>query len=224
MTSPSSETPTPTVQWSAPEHERAGTPLLILLHGYGSDEQDLFGLVPSLPDDFTVASIRAPESAGPGFAWFPLRDDLSFSLDIVKTRTAELQQWIDSVREAHSSVTLLGFSQGMCMATALVRHRPDDYDAVVGLSGFVVDAGTDDDEFFADARLAARKLPLFWGRDQEDPVIPQAAVEYTNAWLRDHTKMTKVLYANMLHGVNAQELGHVNEFLTHLVLGAGARR
>lgn len=206
----------PVILWSRPETERAGTPLLVMLHGYGADEQDLFGVVASLPEQFTVASIRAADRAGPGYAWFSLRNDVTFSLEAVKDATTHLQQWIDEIRANHSTVTLFGFSQGMCMATSLARHRPDDYAAVVGLSGFVVDAGGD--AFFSDADLAAKKLPLFWGRDQEDPVIPQAAVEYTNGWLRAHTRMTKVLYANMFHGINAQELGHVNEFLTHTVL------
>ncbi|WP_026820203.1 alpha/beta hydrolase [Arthrobacter castelli] len=210
----------PTVLWSRPESERAGTPLLVMLHGYGSHEHDLFGIVDSLPSAFTVASLRAPEPAGPGFAWFGLRTDMSFSLDAVKDTTREVAEWIDSVREQHSSVTLFGFSQGMCVATSLIRHRPADYAAVVALSGFVARAEGEDnaDGFFADDQLAARKLPLFWGRDQEDPVIPAEAVEYSNAWLRENTNLTKVLYSNMGHGILPQELAHVTEFLRFTVL------
>lgn len=210
----------PTVVWSKPESERAGTPLLVMLHGYGSHEHDLFSLVDSLPADFTVASLRAPAQAGPGFAWFPLRDDISFSLNAVKDTTRAVAEWIDSVREQHSSVTLFGFSQGMCVATSLMRHRPEDYAAVVGLSGFVAKAeGEDDaDGFFADEDLAARKLSFFWGRDQEDPVIPAESVEYSNGWLREHTNLTKVLYGNMGHGISPQELAHATEFLRFTVL------
>ncbi|HET7414913.1 MAG TPA: phospholipase [Arthrobacter sp.] len=209
-----------TVLWSKPENERAGTPLLVMLHGYGSHEHDLFGIVDSLPADFTVASLRAPAQAGPGFAWFPLRNDISFSLDAVKDTTRAVAEWIDSVREQHSSVTLFGFSQGMCVATSLMRHRPEDYTAVVGLSGFVAQAegGDNADGFFADDKLASRKLPLFWGRDQEDPVIPVESVEYSNGWLREHTNLTKVLYGNMGHGISPQELAHVTEFLRFTVL------
>lgn len=209
-----------TVLWSKPESERAGTPLLVMLHGYGSHEHDLFGIVDSLPDDFTVASLRAPDQAGPGFAWFPLRSDISFSLDAVKDTTRAVADWIDSIAGQHSSVTLFGFSQGMCVATSLMRHRPEDYAAVVGLSGFVALAEGEDnaDGFFADDKLAAKKMPLFWGRDQEDPVIPAESVEYTNGWLREHTNLTKVLYGNMGHGISPQELAHVTEFLRFTVL------
>lgn len=210
----------PTVLWSKPENERAGTPLMVMLHGYGSHEQDLFGITETLPEDFTVASLRAPSQSGPGFAWFPLRNDISFSLQAVKDTTRAVAEWIDSVRDQHSSVTLFSFSQGMCVATSLMRHRPDDYAAVVGLSGFVAKAegGDNADGFFADEELAARKIPFFWGRDQEDPVIPAEAVEYSNGWLREHTNLTKVLYGNMGHGISPQELAHVTEFLRFKVL------
>uniref|UniRef100_UPI003F7437F0 hypothetical protein n=1 Tax=Enterococcus faecium TaxID=1352 RepID=UPI003F7437F0 len=48
------------VLWSAAPAERAGRPLLVLLHGYGSNERDLFGLVPHLPAEFVFAALRAP--------------------------------------------------------------------------------------------------------------------------------------------------------------------
>ena len=58
------------VMWSASEADRAGRPLLVLMHGYASDEADLFGLAPYLPLDPVIASVRAPIPEGPGFAWF----------------------------------------------------------------------------------------------------------------------------------------------------------
>ncbi|WP_371130814.1 alpha/beta hydrolase [Arthrobacter sp. SDTb3-6] len=206
----------PQVLWSRPENERAGTPLLVMFHGYGADEADLFGLAAQLPAEFTVASVQGPLQAGPGRAWFPLRTDLSYSLDSVTETAAGVEAWLDTIRGAHSSVTLFGFSQGMCVATTLLRHRPADYVAVVGLSGFVVEA--DGDPWFDDQATAAAKPEIFWGRDQADPVIPAAAVEYTNTWLRAHTELTKVLYTGIWHGINAQEIAHVGEFLRYKVL------
>ena len=49
-----------TVLWSSDPEDRAGRPLLVLLHGYGSDEHDLFGLRPYLPADVTVAHPSRP--------------------------------------------------------------------------------------------------------------------------------------------------------------------
>ena len=189
---------------------------MVIFHGYGADEADLFSLAGQLPAEFTVASVRAPLQAGPGYSWFPLRNDLSYSVTAVTESAAAVELWIDSVREHHASVSLLGFSQGMCMATSLLRHRPADYAAVVGLSGFVVDA--EGDPYFDDAAVATLKPEIFWGRDQADPVIPQEAVEATNTWMHGHVKLTKVLYTGIWHGINAQEIGHVGEFLQYKVL------
>lgn len=207
--------PAPVVLWSHEEGERAGKPLLVLLHGYGSHEGDLFSLAELLPREFVVASLRAPIPMGPGFTWFPLTASIDYSLDAVKLASDYALAWLDTVKDDHPSVTLLGFSMGMAMATTMLRQRPADFAAVVGLSGFVVDA--DADSAFRDAELDG-SVPFFWGRDQQDPVITPDKIEFTMGWVRKHTDLTKVLYTGMWHGINQQEIGHVGEFLTHKVL------
>lgn len=217
----------PVVVWSREPEDREGTPLVVLLHGHGSHERDLIGLVPGLPHEFTYASVRAPLPEGPGFTWFPLDPQrLAYSSQQARDAVEDLWSWIASVKDAHSSVTLLGFSMGMAMATSLLRTRPDEFAAVVGLSGFAVDPGESEQmqAYFDDDTLAARRTPFFWGRDQEDPVIPQEYVDYTHGWANRTVDLTKVLYAGAGHGVVPQEIGHVKEFLTYMVLTAGARR
>jgi phospholipase/carboxylesterase len=207
----------PVVVWSKPEEERPGTPLLVLLHGHMANEEDLMGILDFLPGEFSVASVRAPVAQGPGFTWFPLMQDVAYSVDKVTAAVQDVIDWVDSVKEQHSSVTLLGFSMGMAVASSMLRARPTDYSAVVGLSGFVVPP--EGSGFFQDDALQASPVPFFWGRDQEDPVIPSDRIEFTHAWLNRHTKLTKVLYAGMYHSINAQELGHVREFLQMVVPG-----
>ena len=208
----------PVVLWSKPEAERAGTPLLVLFHGYLANEEDLMGLTDYLPAEFTIASVRAPQALGPGYTWFPLAADADYSVDAVVQSVGEVSRWLDGVSAAHSSVSLLGFSMGMAVATSLLRHRPRDFAAVVGLSGFAVPA--EGNPFFHDDELQPGSVPFFWGRDQADPVIDAPRIEFTHAWLNAHTALTKILYSNMGHGINMQELGHVKEFLTHMVLRA----
>lgn len=215
----------PVVIWSREPEQREGTPLVVLLHGYGSNEQDLMGLVPGLPEEFTYASVRAPLAmegfGGSAFTWFELDvERLAYSSEAAKEAVEHLGRWIDSVKGNHSSVTLLGFSMGMAMATSLLRTRPDQFAAAVGLSGFAVDPerGEALQRYFDDDALTAQKVPFFWGRDQEDPIIPQENVDYTHRWSNNTVKLTKVLYAGAGHGVVPQEIGHINEFLTHTVL------
>lgn len=206
--------PEPTVLWSVPEDQRQGRPLLVLLHGYGANEADLFGLADQLPDEFVVASVRAPLTMGPGFTWFPLTGSLDYSFDAVKAATDYVLEWLDGVREEFTSVSLLGFSMGMAMATSMWRRRPQDFAAIVGLSGFAVEGGTD---WFRDAELDG-STPFFWGRDPQDPVIPREKVDFTAAWLLGKARATKVQYSGVWHGISPQEVGHVAEFLGFEVL------
>lgn len=214
---PSTASWEPVVLWSKPASERAGTPLLVLFHGYLADEADLMGLTDRLPADFTVVSVRAPRQAGPGFSWFPLSRETDYSVERVVESATAVSEWLDTVREHHSSVSLLGFSQGMAVATSLLRHRPADFACVVGLSGFTVPS--EGHRFFRDDEATASPVPFFWGRDQEDQVITPEMIECTRAWLVKHTKLTKVLYPTMLHSISQQELAHVREFLGMTVLG-----
>lgn len=205
------------VLWSKAESEREGTPLLVLFHGYMADEQDLMALTDHLPGDFTVASVRAPRPAGPGFSWFPLTREADYSVEAVVTGVSAVSDWVDTVRDRHSSVSLLGFSQGMALATSLLRHRPADFACVVGLSGYCVPA--EGSAFFRDEEAAAAPVPFFWGRDQEDAVITPDLIESSHAWLTTHTTLTKILYPDMLHSISQRELAHVREFLSLTVLG-----
>lgn len=208
----------PHVIWNNDEADRAGTPLVVMFHGYGSHEGDLMALSASLPDGFTVASVRAPQRAGAGFQWFALSSDLGFTTDAVVAAAEPVVQWLRDESLQHTHVILLGFSQGMAIATTVARHAPDLVDAVVGLSGFVVPVADDDAQanFFHDDALREEPLRLFWGRDPEDPVIPPALVDRTAEWAQQHADATKVQYRGIGHGVSPQELSHVSEYLRAL--------
>src|SRR5690348_16232131 len=95
-------------------------PLLLLLHGVGSNERDLFSFADQLPDKFLVISARAPLSFGPvSFAWYQV--DFSTGKPIFN-KEQELNSrkiildFIDQPKEHHSfddkQVYLCGFSQG----------------------------------------------------------------------------------------------------------------
>ncbi|WP_249336028.1 alpha/beta hydrolase [Sinomonas gamaensis] len=215
--------PEPHALWSRPEGERPGTPLMVLLHGYGANEADLMGLVPMLPEEFTVVSLRAPQTLAPGaYQWFPLMTSDDFDFAQVEAASEYVLEWLDGIRGQHSSVTLLGFSMGMAMATTLLRRRPGDFAAVVGLSGFAIDPAAGDStgtgaRYFRDAELDGT-VPMFWGRDQADPVITPDKVAYTLDWVRGHVDLTKIAYEGIRHSISAPEMAHVAEFLNLKVL------
>ncbi|WP_207454299.1 alpha/beta hydrolase [Herbiconiux sp. SYSU D00978] len=191
------------VMWSAPERERAGRPLLILLHGLGSHEGDLFGLGPYLPLGPVLASVRAPIPHLGGFAWYPAGERTGEHAD---ASAVALLDWIDTL--SYTSVGVLGFSQGGAIATQLLRHRPRFFRYAVNLAGFVMP-----DENPGDEELARVAPPVFWGRGTIDDVIPGSLVEYTQTWLPLHTTMTERIYEGLGHGVNGAQLQDVQEFI-----------
>ncbi|WP_149956240.1 alpha/beta hydrolase [Zafaria cholistanensis] len=213
-----SQTPwNPVVLWSRPEAARAGTPLLVMFHGYLSNEQDLMGLAPLLPQEFTLASVRAPQPLGPGHTWFPLMHEPDFSVEKVTASVGDVWAWLDTVKGNHSSVTLLGFSMGMAVATSALRHRPAEVAAVVGLSGFVIPSGGN--PFFDDEATKALRPPVFWGRGDADFVITPDKVAFTHQWLDGHASATKAEYPGMQHNINQEEMEDVRSFLREHVLG-----
>lgn len=199
------------------DDSRIGTPLLVFLHGYGSNEQDLMGLSRYLPEEFTYLSVRAPLPAGSGYSWFPLSQEIDYSTEAVGQSVQALWSLLEPLSVQHSSVTLLGFSQGMAMATSLARFQPDAIGAVVGLSGFAVEPqGL---EIFDDATVQENPIPMFWGRDLADPVITRDKVEYTLGWVSKHTELTSETYPQIGHSVSKEELEDVDAFLKKVVLG-----
>lgn len=212
------------VRWSVPRDEVARAlaerPLLIMMHGYGSNEGDLFSLAQYLPEQFVVAALRAPLSSGPGFAWFhlefdPIANKLKRDVHEVNAATSSLLAWLDELdREVGGlgSISLLGFSQGGVMMSQLLRHAPERFDAGVLLSGFIVE-DTTPGAAERDQALADVSPPVFWGRDTEDPVISQELVDLTRRWLPAHTDLTTKLYSHIGHGISLEEVEDINVFL-----------
>ena len=108
--------------------------LLVLMHGVGSNEQDLFGLAPHVPAPFHVLSLRAPHRLGPqAYAWF----EFAVAADGTR-RINEAQEAASRARVAQTvdaaarqlgvpaeRVVVGGFSQGAIMSLSLLLTRPD---------------------------------------------------------------------------------------------------
>jgi phospholipase/carboxylesterase len=196
--------------WSAEAADRTGRPVLVLLHGYGADERDLFALASYLPPAFVVAAVRAPLAPpfpAPGFSWYPIEGLDGRDPQHVTSAASLVIDWIDSVAPG-SDVGLLGFSQGAAVALQALRLRPDRFAFAVNLSGYVTPAPLP-----GDTALAERRPPVFWGRGTHDDVIPGFLVEYTTGWLPEHADLSGRVYPGLTHSVSEQELDDVRTFL-----------
>jgi len=116
---------------------------LLLLHGVGSNEEDLFGLAPYLDERFLVVSARAPVVLGYGsYGWFRIEftpGGMVADAEQAKESLRLLPGFIDELVETYSAdgrrVYLMGFSQGAMMSLALTLTRPEKVAGVVAMSG-----------------------------------------------------------------------------------------
>jgi phospholipase/carboxylesterase len=122
------------------------TPAIIMLHGYGSDENDLFSFASELPDKYFIISLKAPIAMQPlGNAWYNIYFDGGngkFSDDEQAVRSRDLiVKSIDEIISVYNidpkKITLLGFSQGTILGLAVALSYPEKVKNVIALSGYI---------------------------------------------------------------------------------------
>ncbi|MEV6846372.1 hypothetical protein [Actinoplanes sp. NPDC051411] len=153
-------------------------PLVVLLHGRGSDEQDILTLAGLLPASLAYASVRAPIAEGGGFAWFanrgigrPVAESLRETMDWFRA-------WLDSYAPPGRPVTLAGFSGGAAFAGGLLLDDPERFAGVAVLYGTLpFDAGVP----VTPGRLAGARV--FVAQGDHDTVIPRELLGRTWAYL-----------------------------------------
>ncbi|NNC70693.1 MAG: phospholipase [Flavobacteriaceae bacterium] len=157
-------------------------PLLILLHGYGSNEQDLFSFAQELPDELLIISARAPLTLMPGgYAWYTIHfesTDGKFS-DIPQAIKARdmIATFIDEVKSAYNVASdntfLLGFSQGTILNYAVALNYPEKVRHIIALSGYINHELLPESlnavkykhlDFFISHGSVDQVLPAEWGR------------------------------------------------------------
>jgi len=118
-------------------------PALIMLHGIGSNEYDLFSMAPALDHRFLIVSARAPITMMQGmYAWF----NIEFAPQRIIPDLAQAEEsrrlllrFIDELVEAYNvdpeCVYLMGFSQGAMMSLAVALTQPEKVTGVVAMSG-----------------------------------------------------------------------------------------
>lgn len=198
--------------WRRPAKRGPSTPLLILLHGRGADEHDLIDLASELPAHFAYVSLRAPlELAGAGYRWFEDRGPGRPVPESLQSAVAGIRAWADGpalAEYARERTFVLGFSQGMMTAGALILDDPQRFAGAVLLSGaFALDTGT-----ATDGRLA--KLPLFVAHGTFDTVIPPERVVQTLQYLRERSGAELAEHTYPIdHSISRHEIADVAAWL-----------
>ncbi len=177
-----------------PKVKHDKNPLLLLLHGYGSNEEDLFSFASELPQDHYVISVRAPYDLQPyGHAWYAIHfdaDENKFSDNVQAKQSVELiASFIDEIVKQYpideKNVTLIGFSQGAILSYATALTYPEKVAKVVALSGYfnqeimpeVIDKKAISHlKFFVSHGSVDQVIPVEWARKAK-PALENLGVE-----------------------------------------------
>ncbi|MEO5777046.1 MAG: alpha/beta fold hydrolase [Flavobacterium sp.] len=163
-------------------------PLLLLLHGYGSNEEDLFSFASELPEEYYVISARAPYDMMYGsYAWYAINfdaDENKFS-DIGQAQESRdiIANFIDELIANYpidsENVTLIGFSQGTILSYAVALSYPQKVQRLVAMSGYLnteiaINDFKNNDfsnlKIFASHGTVDQVIPVEWAR-KSIPVI-----------------------------------------------------
>ena len=193
-------------------------PLLLLLHGVGSNERDLFGLAPHLDDRFLILSLRGPVTIGHNaFGWYPVQWTAAGPIsDHARARQSrdELAAFIPEAVQAYGAdarrVFLMGFSQGAIMSLYLALHQPELVKAIVPMSGRLLPEAWA--ERASDDRLTG--LPVFATHGTRDAVLPIAEGRAIRDQLSNLPVNLTYREYPMAHEVSGESLADCAAFLT----------
>jgi phospholipase/carboxylesterase len=200
-----------------PDGVQDGAPLVVLLHGRGSDRFDLAGLAPVIAPNAVVVTPQAPHSGmpwgyGPGWAWYrflgrnrPEPESFEASQEALGAFLAELRT---SLPVRTGPVVLGGFSQGGVMSMAYALRNPGAVPLVMNFSGFLPDHPS--------VRPTAESVAgtrFWWGHGTLDPQIPfELAREGRGLLQAAGADLTTRDYA-IGHGISPDEASDAREWL-----------
>jgi len=169
-------------------------PLLIMCHGYGSDENDLFSFASELPEELFIISVQAPYPLQPyGNAWYAINFDAIQGKwsdnEQAKLSRDKIAEFIDYATKTYpvdeNNVTLLGFSQGTILSYSVALTYPNKVKNIVALSGYLnkdilpTELNKDDLkhlDFYCSHGSVDQVIPVDWAR-QTKPFLDNLGIK-----------------------------------------------
>lgn len=179
-----------------PSKLQKNAPLLVLLHGYGSDENDLFSFSSELPEELFIISLRAPHPLQPyGHAWYAINFDAQQNkwndVHQAKASMKTILECIDLACEKYElntkNVSLLGFSQGCILSMALAINYPKKFKNIVGLSGYISPEFLENTmqsedynhlDFYCSHGSSDQVIPVEWAR-KTPTILDELGIKHT---------------------------------------------
>ena len=200
--------------------EAGGKPghLVVLLHGYGADGEDLIGLAPVMAPLMTDVVFHAPNAPYPcegnpfGYQWFGIsRLDPAIAAAGVRAAAPFVEGFLDEALAKYgldeSKTVLVGFSQGTMMALHVGLRRTRQFAGIIGFSGMLAAPES------LGAEMKSRPLVLLLHGDS-DEMLPHQLTERAAEVLRQHgIKVGLHIAEGVGHGIDESGLAHATKFL-----------
>ena len=194
-----------------PENNTKKSPIVFLLHGFGSNEEDLFSFSPYLNNDVTIISLRAPIMLYPNsYAWYNIYYSGSVksydkeAAKLIKNQfISEMNYFIKKYDCDPNRITLIGFSQGAILGHAIAQSS--NIKNLIALSGYVDDELINFDN--------TNKTSIYISHGNEDEVIPFKESIETNKILNQNNIEYEFNSFEQGHGVNNENLKSFLEWL-----------
>ncbi len=198
------------------------TSLVVLLHGVGSDGEDLIGLAPHWAPLLPHAEFLAPDGPFPcdmapmGRQWFSLQDRRPEKMLAGIAATAPiLDTFLDEALAARgldeSRLALVGFSQGTMMALYVGPRRANRLAGIVGYSGGLLSPKRLPDEIRS-------RPPVLLIHGDADPVVPFEALAKAESALSENRIAVETLVCPGLgHGIDETGLRRGGQFLQNIL-------
>ncbi len=189
------------------------------MHGYGSNEEDLYGLKDHLPANFLVISVRAPYSRQPesGYQWYALTVEngkRSGSLTDIEKSRQQVSRFIDEVVRKYGAdarnVYVMGFSQGAVMSYVTALAEPGKVHGIGALSGKIYTGW----KSRVKPTPAMQQLKIFVAHGTQDNMIPYTEAKEAVTFLQSMgLKPDFHTYNGMGHTISNDVLKDLRTFL-----------
>lgn len=166
-------------------HLSPTAPLVVLLHGRGSDESDIIALADHLPAGVAYAAVRAPIQEGGGFAWFANRGIGRPVAESLADSISWFTGWLEQVADDGRPVILVGFSGGATFAGGVALADPA---RLTGLATLYATLPFDAGLSVTPDRL--RDVAVFVAQGDADHVIPVELQRRTWTYLHETSGAT----------------------------------
>lgn len=194
--------------------KKINSPLILLIHGYGSNERDLFSLIDYFPNNTHVVSLRAPlKLFNDAYGWYDIYlngNNKFYDHKAAALVRDELYQFIDNLSKNENidaeNITLIGFSQGAILSHAISFSYPEKIKNIMAISGVI-------DEKIMKKTSLIPKTNIYISHGTNDNLIDYETCKESLNFYKENNIDFKFESFEQGHGINQENLESMMRWL-----------